>query len=61
MSATTGPDTHAEFQWHYGPTEVNPNPALIWHTGCGGEVYVFTEGYACSKCDANGDHGEYTP
>lgn len=51
----------SEFEWHYGPTDSNPDHGLMWHTGCGGEVYGFTEGYICSKCEAGSEPDLPTP
>lgn len=51
--------------WHYGPTEVDPDPAKMWHHGCGGEVLFLKEApgeyfFTCTKCgDAEAQaHGD---
>ena len=45
-----------EFEWHQGPTETDPDPAKMWHTGdCGGEVYYLGGAHICSVCNAADD------
>jgi hypothetical protein len=37
-------------QWHYGPTESDPDRGKMWCPGCGAEVYALEDGYICSGC-----------
>jgi hypothetical protein len=46
MGLDTGP-----LEWHYGPTDTDPNPGAMWCDGCGSEVYALEDGYICSGCD----------
>jgi hypothetical protein len=46
----------AEFRWHYGPTDWDPDPGKAWHYDCPsgrGEVLVFEEGASCRGCGAD--------
>jgi hypothetical protein len=39
--------------WHQGPTETDPDPAKMWHSGdCGGEVYYLGGAHICSACNS---------
>lgn len=39
-----------ELDWHYGPTEADPDPGKMWCFSCGGEVWAFDGGYICRVC-----------
>ncbi len=40
-----------QLDWHYGPTDVHPDPGLMWHDVCHGEVLALEEGYICQRCN----------
>jgi hypothetical protein len=44
----------AELQWHYGPTDADPDPGKMRCDDCGGEVYALEGGYICSGCERQG-------
>jgi hypothetical protein len=40
-----------DLEWHYGPTDANPDPGSRWHDECGGRV-DFLEGAHVCDCGA---------
>lgn len=51
---------HQRLEWHYGPTDWDPDPGKRWHYDCPnppGEVMAFEEGLVCG-CGANRDYEE---
>lgn len=41
-------------QWHYGPTEKDPDPGSMWCDDCGAEVWCFDGDYICRGCGRQG-------
>ncbi len=50
LAANAGP-----LEWHYGPTDADPDRGKMWCDGCGAEVYALEGGYICSGCDRQAD------
>ncbi len=41
----------ASLDWHYGPTDTDPDPGKMWHYDCGQEVMYLEGGHIC-RCGA---------
>lgn len=40
-------------EWYHGPTDRDPDPAAMWHLGCGGRIRYVSDAYTCAKCGAS--------